>query len=99
MVVTFLRFAKIKKNRTNKKHLAPNDKDLNRTAILDDFLYVVDRLLIQGHVDPVCLSTCDPDNFPELSGKNTVNPHSIYHGLVFRLRSPDIIAYCPMSYS
>jgi hypothetical protein len=69
LVVIFLHFAKIKKNRTNKKILAPNDKDLIRTAILDDFLYVVDRLHIQGHVDPICLSTCNPDNFPELSGK------------------------------
>jgi hypothetical protein len=58
-------------NKKNRKYLASNDKDTNRTAILDDFLYVVDRLHIQGHVDPVCLATCHPDNFPELTGKNT----------------------------
>ena len=64
-------FSAFCKNKKNRKHSAPNDKDNNRTAILDDFLYVVDRLHKQGHVDPVCLATCQPDNFPELSGKNT----------------------------
>ncbi len=61
--------------------MAPNDKDNNQTAILDDFLYVLDRLHIQGHVDPVCLATCHQDNIPELSGINTQVCEQTIHGL------------------
>ena len=57
----------------NKKNRVYKDfESVSHTNILDNFHCVVDRLHIQGHKDPICLTNCHPDNFPELKGKNTM---------------------------
>jgi len=58
-------------NSKNRQLIDSNGVDRGRTAIFDKVIFVVDRLHIQGHVDPTCLATCHPKLFPDLIGKNT----------------------------
>ena len=60
------------KNLKNRKTISANGVVYSISGILDNIHYVVDRLHIQGHKDPICLATCNPAKFPDLEGKNTM---------------------------
>ena len=58
-------------NPKNRPNVGPDKIDRSRTSIFANINYVVDRLHIKEHVDPVCLKTCHPNLFPDLEGQNT----------------------------